>query len=506
MKTFSFITYSLVTSVILPTTAIAHPHDSLWFVASEAPAGEVAAEEAHEDPAGEVSVKVVHKTVVNETPDENAGETLKKKMPAMQQSDPKPLKAERARLIREIGPLSKVTDVKKLELRDGLAWLPDAKDPYSGWVSKTWEIRHKHSEQDWHTHNKFTDLGKFEAGVPTMYGSMDENDTLQFVREFAAKDSQQSETWVADFLTYLMTGKSTIIVMPGKAGHLPDATRLMGWHDNGAPEYLSHYSKGKLHGLASQWDSSGRLREQAQYALGEKNGKYTDYYSNDGSKRLEQHWDQGKLVSATVWKRDGEKCNETKVVAGTGVLVLPMFTRMGETEHAKMITVHYLDGVKHGREIRYYPVVPGEPNQPIWAVTTYRNGKRHGTEVTYDFNGKLNNVSYFKDDKRHGTHVWGDMEIITPWVDGEIHGNKIEFQDDGSRKESTYVNSNFVKMIHYNRDGSIREEKDANADWYEGTRPGIEEAHDAPAGEVVLPPAEADAPAGEVPVPAVQQR
>ena len=118
----------------------------------------------------------------------------------------------------------------------------------------------------WHTHNKFTDLGKFEAGVPTMYGSMDENDTLQFVREFAAKDSQQSETWVADFLTYLMTGKSTIIVMPGKAGHLPDATRLMGWHDNGAPEYLSHYSKGKLHGLASRWDSSGRLCEQAQYA------------------------------------------------------------------------------------------------------------------------------------------------------------------------------------------------------------------------------------------------
>ena len=105
----------------------------------------------------------------------------------MQQSDPTPLKAKRARLIREIGPLSKVTDVKKLELRDGLAWLPDAKDPYSGWVSKTWEIRHKHSEQDWHTHNKFTDLGKFEAGVPTMYGSMDENDTLQFVRESLQK-------------------------------------------------------------------------------------------------------------------------------------------------------------------------------------------------------------------------------------------------------------------------------------------------------------------------------
>ena len=90
------------------------------------------------------------------------------------------------------------------------------------------------------------------------------------------------------------------------------------------------------------------------------------------------------------------------------------------------------------------------------------------------------------------------MEIITPWMDGEMHGNKIEFQDDGSRKESTYVNGNFVKMIHYNRDGSIREEKDMNADWYEGTRPGAEEAHEAPAGEIPAEEAH-EAPAGEVP-------
>lgn len=75
MKTFSFITYSLVTSIILPTTAIAHPHDSLWFVASEAPAGEVAAEEAHEAPAGEVVLPPAEA----DTP---AGEVL---VPAVQQ-------------------------------------------------------------------------------------------------------------------------------------------------------------------------------------------------------------------------------------------------------------------------------------------------------------------------------------------------------------------------------------------------------------------------------------
>ena len=136
----------------------------------------------------------------------------------------------------------------------------------------------------------------------------------------------------------------------------------MGWHDNGEPEYLSHYSKGKLHGLATRWDSSGRVVEQAQYAMGETDGKYRDYYSNGGPKRLEQHWDHGKLVSATVWKRTGEKCNETTIVDGSGVLVLPMFTSLGEMEHEKLATVHYRDGVKHGPEI--VTTLP-HPSSPI---------------------------------------------------------------------------------------------------------------------------------------------
>ena len=56
MKTSSFITCSLITSVIQPTAAIAHPHGPMPPVASEAPAGEVPAVGAHEAPAGEVPV------------------------------------------------------------------------------------------------------------------------------------------------------------------------------------------------------------------------------------------------------------------------------------------------------------------------------------------------------------------------------------------------------------------------------------------------------------------
>ena len=214
MKLSPFFACGVITAAMLPTTAIAHPHDPMPPVASEAPAGEVPAEGAHDAPAGEIAVegareaaagevpvKGAHEAAASGVPVEKAGEIPMKKMPAMQQWDPTPFRVERARLIRDIGPLSKVTDIEKLELRDGLAWLPDANEPYTGWAKKTWEIRHRHSDDPddgWHTHNKFTDLAKFEAGVPTKYGNLDEQDNPIVLKIFADKDSQR-KTWVADF-------------------------------------------------------------------------------------------------------------------------------------------------------------------------------------------------------------------------------------------------------------------------------------------------------------------
>ena len=41
---------------------------------------------------------------------------------------------ERGPLMEEVGKVSELTDVSELEVRDGLAWLPGAKEPYSGWI------------------------------------------------------------------------------------------------------------------------------------------------------------------------------------------------------------------------------------------------------------------------------------------------------------------------------------------------------------------------------------
>ena len=44
-----------------------------------------------------------------------------------------------------------------------------------------------------------------------------------------------------------------------------------------------------------------------------KDGLYTTWYEN-GQKRDESTWKDGKLVSATVWKPNGEKCPAAKSI------------------------------------------------------------------------------------------------------------------------------------------------------------------------------------------------
>ena len=51
-----------------------------------------------------------------------------------------------------------------------------------------------------------------------------------------------------------------------------------------------------------------------------ENGPHVEYYEN-GKKRSEAHYKNGKLVSVSVWKPDGKLCPITKIVDGSGILV-----------------------------------------------------------------------------------------------------------------------------------------------------------------------------------------
>ena len=63
-----------------------------------------------------------------------------------------------------------------------------------------------------------------------------------------------------------------------------------------------------------QKKSSGNIRD------GEMDGPWEEWYENGWKERV-QNCDFGKLVSATVWKPDGEKCPVSNVVNGKGELI-----------------------------------------------------------------------------------------------------------------------------------------------------------------------------------------
>ncbi|HCC20744.1 MAG TPA: hypothetical protein DEP88_05795 [Verrucomicrobiales bacterium] len=381
---------------------------------------------------------------------------------------------EGARLMQEIGALSQVTELENIEVRDGLAWLTDAKEPYSGWVKKTWIIRHKHesSTNDWHTHDKFTDVAKFKGGVPTIYAQLKKDDSLQRLSILAEKDCQRRKTWVADFLMYLNTGSTTIIVMPGKAGHFPDEIRYA-FYNNGTVGDVAHYQDGQRHGLLMDWVMHS-LVEHSHWTMGKKDGKRVTFHWHTKLKRTEEHWENGKLINMRVWKRNGEQCNETKLVDGTGKVVRYESTRVYHKDgtisykSTKDMETHYQNGLQHGAEIRY-----GSDGKQILSVGTWKNGKMHGTSIGYNGpSGAVTAVSSWNNGKKHGSSFYyfrNKLHRVTSWINGEKNGPMIQFEDDGSRMETTYVNDECGEVIHYNVNGSIRRTC-INWDWvgYEG--------------------------------------
>ena len=73
---------------------------------------------------------------------------------------------------------------------------------------------------------------------------------------------------------------------------------------------------GSLDGLASKWSK----KEEGHWVNGKAHGVFEDWYPV-GGKKAEQVFEDGELISAVVWKPDGQKCAISHVLDGEGVLV-----------------------------------------------------------------------------------------------------------------------------------------------------------------------------------------
>jgi len=77
---------------------------------------------------------------------------------------------------------------------------------------------------------------------------------------------------------------------------------------------------GKQYGLSISWHENGQKLGESNYKDGKLDGLMMRWYSN-GRKGQEHTYKDGKLLTAVGWKPNGEKCPDTNVVNGNGVVV-----------------------------------------------------------------------------------------------------------------------------------------------------------------------------------------
>ena len=96
--------------------------------------------------------------------------------------------------------------------------------------------------------------------------------------------------------------------------------RIKEWSENGTPKMEVTLKDGELHGLETLWYKNGQKNTEVNYKDGKMDGLALKWCGN-GQKGMEVNWKDGKLISAEVWKPNGEKCPVTNVKDGNGVLV-----------------------------------------------------------------------------------------------------------------------------------------------------------------------------------------
>ena len=108
-----------------------------------------------------------------------------------------------------------------------------------------------------------------------------------------------------------------------RLGYLNDGAKdgpWTSWHENGRKQLEIRYEKDVMHGIMSTWYPNGQKKGTGRIKDGEMDGRWEEWYEN-GWKSKVQSCDFGKLISATVWKPDGEKCPVSNVVNGNGELI-----------------------------------------------------------------------------------------------------------------------------------------------------------------------------------------
>jgi antitoxin component YwqK of YwqJK toxin-antitoxin module len=93
--------------------------------------------------------------------------------------------------------------------------------------------------------------------------------------------------------------------------------------------------------------------------------------------------------------------------------------------------------------------------------SSYKNGKRHGTDVHYWFDGQLFSTTNWKDGKKHGSSVKyyenGQLRFKSIYKDGKDEGTSVGYYKNGQlSSKGTYKDGKEVgPWVYYGEDGTL---------------------------------------------------
>ena len=182
----------------------------------------------------------------------------------------------------------------KLQDRVGVIYLPNAEKPFSGYAKKTYE------------NDQVEVLAQIKDGYVTRVKQWKKNGIPM---------------WDVGFLE----GNLRIKGIPWKEESdfdkkFPRDGLETLWHENGRKYTEVNYKDGKEEGLFTVWHENGQKKFEENFKNGELEGLSTAWYEN-GTKHSRKTYKNGKLMSAVVWKPNGEKCPVTNIEDGDGIVV-----------------------------------------------------------------------------------------------------------------------------------------------------------------------------------------
>jgi antitoxin component YwqK of YwqJK toxin-antitoxin module len=245
----------------------------------------------------------------------------------------------------------------------------------------------------------------------------DDKDTLdQIIAGAIDKDKIQRRGIEGEELSYA----------PNKQKPYTGWTKKM--YDNGQVSTLIQFKDGERYGRCAVWYATGQKLEEYTYrdynkegpynSDSNKEGPYTAWYAT-GQKRTEATYMDGKLMTAVVWKPNGEKCPLTNVVNGNGVKVY--YRESGQKDFATT----FKDGTWGGLQTGWYD------NGQKMDATTYKDGEKEGLFTQWYPTGQKHEEKTFKDGKLDGLYIFYDKDGVAllkgTYKDGEKVSGKFSF-------------------------------------------------------------------------------